>query len=171
MFLHQPLAFFGAHGDAFEIVVADRALEEAGIEVRGLEPALGRADRHRVRRMGMDDGVRVRQALVEHRMLGEPGEVHRVGTVADLVPLAVDLDEVAGGHLLPQQSVGVDEEGIVLTRNAQGDVVVDAFAPAEVSEDAIAGGKVLPRLPFGLAARDVGLELGRHGFSPFVANA
>ncbi len=149
---HQPLALFRAHGDAFEIVITDHALVEAGIEIARLQSPFGAAHRHRVRRMRVDDGMGMRQVLVEHRMLGETGKVHRPGIVAHLVPVAIDLDEVGRGHLLPQQAIGIDQEGIVLARHAQGDVVIDTLAPAVMGEDAIGGGEFLPGLPFRFAA-------------------
>ena len=93
---HQPLAFLGAHRDAFEIVIADQPGEEAGVEVGRRQPFLAAAHRHRVGRVRVDDRVRPRQVLVEHRMLGEAGQVDRIRAAAQLVALAVDLDQVAG---------------------------------------------------------------------------
>jgi hypothetical protein len=100
--------------------------------------------------------------LVEHRMLREAREVHRIGTVADLAAIAVDLDQVGSSDLLPQQTVGIDQEGVVFPRHPQRDVVVDALAPAKVREDAVAGGELLPRGPFRLAALRIAPELGGH---------
>ena len=143
----QPLAFFAAHRDAFEIVVGDQPFEEARIEIGRLKPAFGGANRHRIGRVRVDDGVGVRQLGVEHRMLREARKVHRIRTVIQLIARRIDLEQVAGGHFAPQQAERVDEE-IILPRHAQGDVVVDALAPAHVVENTVSGGQIQPRLPF-----------------------
>src|SRR3546814_17069934 len=65
----QPFAFLLANGDALEIMIGDLAHEVAGIEVRRLQPALERADRHRRGRMGVDDRMRIGQFAVEQAVL------------------------------------------------------------------------------------------------------
>src|SRR3546814_16012767 len=65
----QPFAFLLANGDALEIMIGDLAHEVAGIEVRRLQPALERADRHRRGRMGVDDRMRIGQFAVDQAVL------------------------------------------------------------------------------------------------------
>src|SRR5690606_27221023 len=91
--------------------------------------------------------------------------VHRMGAAAQLVALAIDLDQIAGANLVPQQAVRIDEERL-LPRHPQGDVVVDRFRPAEHVEDAVARGEFLPRGPLRVAALDMPPELRCHDRAP-----
>jgi hypothetical protein len=71
-----------------------------------------------------------------------------VRRVVELVALGVDLDEGRRGDLVEQQTVGIDEELVVVPRHARRNVVIDQVVHAEPGDHAIAGGELDADLPF-----------------------
>ena len=72
----------------------------------------------------------------------EPRRVDGPLGAADHVPLGVDLDEVRRGHLVVSEAIGVGQEVVPGARHADGDVVHDHLAPAEMIEDPVAAGEL-----------------------------
>ena len=95
----QPLPFFLAYRDAFEIVVAQPTDEVAGIEVDRLQPAFHRTDRHGRGGVGVADRVGPIDVAMEIGVLGETSLVHRIGAAIERVAIDIDLDEIAGTNL------------------------------------------------------------------------
>ena len=149
--LDQALALFGTDSDAFEIVIGDLPGEVAGVEIGRAQPSFDRADRHPGGGVRVHDAMRIGQMPVEQRVLSEAGEIDRIGIVVELVAVNVDLDEVGGGDFAEMQPERVDQEGPILVRHLQRDVVVDHLVPTKHREHAVAGGELLARLPFSLA--------------------
>ena len=71
-------------------------------------------------------------------------------TPARLVEIVVhvDLDQVRGGDLGPQELMPLHQELAVLARHAHGAMVVDDVVPAVMGDEPVDGGEVDARLPF-----------------------
>ena len=76
------------------------------------------------------------------------GRVDRVGRLENDIALEVDLDQAAGGHLLEQEAIGVDQKVVVRPGHARGDVREDEIVPAVHCDQAIARSQVDAGLPF-----------------------
>src|SRR3984885_16223293 len=75
----QPAAaLLGVQSDAFEIMVADAAIELGTVEVVVIEAAPLHGDRGYGRRMRMSDAGHIRAALVNRTVQGEAGGIGRI---------------------------------------------------------------------------------------------
>jgi hypothetical protein len=79
----------------------------------------------------------------------EARRVHGPLARRELLAVRVDLHQAARGDLLEEHPVGVDEERVVLARDAGRDVREDEVVPAEVGDEAVAGGEIDPERAFG----------------------
>ena len=151
---HQPRALVGVHGDALEVVIRELAVQLRAVEVAHRQPGLRAGHRHAGRGVRVHHAVRAGNAVVDRRVHGEAGRVHRPVGMPDDVPPQVDAHQVRRGHLGVVQAEGVDQEVLVRTGDADRDVVVDQLGPAEHGEDPVAGGQVDPQPPLlGVDAR------------------
>ena len=78
------------------------------------------------------------------------GRVDRIVVVGlqDGLALEIDLDEARGGDLLVQHAIGIDEDMLIGSWHARGDVVVDEVRHAVEGDKPIASGKVDAGVPF-----------------------
>ena len=98
--------------------------------------------------MGVHDAVGVFAVFVDGAVDDEAGRVEGVVAGLDEVAVKVDFDQAGGGHFVVAEAVGVDQEVVVGSGDAQRDVAVDEFAPAEGVEDSVGGGELLAQFPF-----------------------
>ena len=66
--------------------------------------------------------------------------------------LGIDLDQRAGGDLLEQQPVGIDQEAVALPRHADREMGKTMSVMPKSGDQPIGGGEILPQLTL---ARDV----------------
>src|SRR2546425_13350661 len=99
--------------------------------------------------MGMDDAVHFVPRAVDGAVDDEPGLVDVVlGRVEQDLAVEVELDEARGVHLIVEQAVGIDEEGVVIARDAGRDVVGDHLVHAVEMDEAVRRGEVDALRPF-----------------------
>jgi hypothetical protein len=65
----------------------------------------------------------------------EAGRVDaEIGAIVNDIAIAIDLDQARGRNLVKQQAVRIDQELILVTRQARGDVGMDQVRPAVMCE-------------------------------------
>ena len=160
---HQALLLVHVDRDPFVVVVAD--VDEAHRRLReGHQPGLHRRHRHPGDRMRVDDAVHLVPRAVDGAVDDEARLVDVVlGRVEQDLAVQVELDEARGVHLLVEQAVGIDEEGVVLPRDARRDVVRDHLVHAVEMHEAVRGGEIDALRPL------LGADLLAHGFLFFDA--
>src|SRR6188472_566292 len=68
----------------------------------------------------------------------------------------IDLDETGGGYLLVEKPVKIDEQMMVISRNARGYVIVDEVGHAVLVDEPVACRQINARKPF--FRRDLSLQ-------------
>ena len=81
-------------------------------------------------------------------MNDKTGAVDRVGRLAELFAVLVDLDQAAGSDLFKQHAVGIDQKVVLGAGDAGADVGEDQVAPTIGGDQAVAGCQVNTQLPF-----------------------
>jgi hypothetical protein len=96
---------------------------------------------------------------MDRRVDGESRRIDKVGRLLEDGALAVDLNQRRGGDLVEPQAVGIDQEVVLRSRHAGGDVGVDHVVPPEERRKPVERGQVDSRLPFFLG--DLALQRDR----------
>ncbi len=99
----------------------------------------------------MDDEPRLFPRGVNRRVDGEARRIDAVGTVHDDVAVQVDLDHGGGCHLFEEHAERVDEEVMLGSGHARGDVGEDQIVPLLHRDQAVERGQIDPCLPFRFA--------------------
>ena len=142
-------ALFHVDAGAFEIVIADLAVVTKGVH-GDREQTIGfGSDGHAGSGVGMDDALDVWAHHVDGRVDDKAGGVDLLILIADDLAVGVDFDEVGGSDFIEAVTVGIDEEVMVWTGDADGGVSPDQFIPAVVVDDAVGGGELGAEFSFG----------------------
>ena len=83
----------------------------------------------------------------------EAGAIDRVGRAIQHVAIEIDAHQVGGGDFPVMQAEGIDQELLVVFReagNARRDVVEHQLGPAEPVDQPVAGRELQAQLPFRL---------------------
>ena len=112
------------------------------------EAILLRRHGHAVGRVQVDDAACVLAVHMQRRMDREACGVYRERRVHHLVALHVDLHQRRGGDLFEQKTVGIDQEVVLRTRHAGGDVGEHHIVPAVNRDQPIGGCEILANRPF-----------------------
>ena len=111
---------------------------------------LQRGDGHAVGGVRVHNAIHVVAGGVDGRVDDVAREVDAGFAGVDHLAAKVDLHEIGGRNLIVTEAELVDEELIVRSGDARGDVVVDERRHAEVVGQAVGGGQVDARPPFSL---------------------
>jgi len=149
----QALLLPAVEGGALVVVIgkvpvkAHRRLRERQ------QPFLQRRHRDAGRGVRVHHAVRVLPRFMDRAVDDVSRSVHRIAVIGFLDDVArqVDLDQARGGDLLVEHPVAADQDVVLGTRHARGDVVVDQVRHAVLRHQAIAGGKIDAHLPLGRA--------------------
>ncbi len=142
----DPLALGEVLGDAFVRVVADPAIEPHGLLRDHAQAATQSGERHPGFGVNMHRAVHVRTAAQHPAVQGKARTVD-AGQLVEVV-VHVDLDEVRGRYLGPQQVVPLHEKFAVLAGHAHRTMIVDDVVPAVMRDQAVDRGKVDTGMPF-----------------------
>ena len=142
---NEPLALAEVLGDALVRVIAERAVEAHRLLRNHPQPALEAGDRHPGRGVHVHRAVHVRPAA-QHAAVERKARPVDAGGLVEVV-VHVDLDQVGGGDLGPQQLVLLHQELARLARHPHGAVVVDDVVPAVMGDQPVGRGQIDARLP------------------------
>ena len=96
----RPRPFVRVHRDALEVVIRELAVQLRRIEIAHRQAFVAAGHRHARSRVRVHHAVGVRHAVVNRRMDGEAGRVHRPdGDSPRMRPCEVDLHEVRRASL------------------------------------------------------------------------
>ena len=142
----DPLALAEVLGDALVGMIADALVEPHRLLRDHAQPAAQSSERHPGLGVHVHRAVHVRPAAQHAAMQREARTVDACGLVEIVVH--VDLDQIGGSHLGPQQLVPLHEKLLILAGHAHGAMIVDDIVPAVVRHEAIDRREVDARLPF-----------------------
>ncbi len=151
----DAITLLAADGWSLEVVIGDPAVETHRRLRQWQQAFLQPAYRGAGPRMDVDDALDIRAGLVDRGVQVEARDIDVVAVVRlqQRMPLHVDLHQARGRDLVVQHSVGIDQIGLALPRDARADMVVDQVGHAVRRDQTIACGQIDARLPL----------LDRHG--------
>src|SRR4051794_15384903 len=88
--------------------------------------------------------------FVNGRVNGEAGGVDAVIALAELVAVEINLHEARSGDFVEHQAIRIDQEMMLRSRHARGDVRINQIVPAVMGDETVAGSEIDPLVPFGL---------------------
>ena len=146
---HQPVALVEVERDAFVVVVAGAAEELHRHLVQRQQALLLRRHRHAGRGVAVHDALRIVARHVHRRMDGEarivdPGLLE----LLDGVAFGIDGDQARRRDLVEQVAERVEQEAVVLARQAHRQMGEDQVVHAEAGEQAVGRGEVAAQFPF-----------------------
>ncbi len=156
----DPLPLAEILGDAFVRMIADAIIEAHRLLRDHAQPALEAGDRGAGAGMHVHGAIDVRPPAQHPTMQGEARPVDACTLVE--VGVHVDLDQVRGRDLGPEELVLLHQELARLAGHAHGAVIVDHVVPAVMRNQTVDGRQIDPRLPLGRRHRD-GRRRGRLG--------
>ena len=112
---------------------------------------LEHAERGRVRHMRVQHAARLRHQAVYREVDIESGVLDQPAACHDRAT-EVQLQQIAGFHLRPQQPEGRKVEPLGVSGHEHRHVIVDALAETEARRQAMTGGEIDPRASFCVAA-------------------
>ena len=145
---HQVFLLPEIEGDAFVVVIGN--LREPHRSLRDRQKAaFHRRHRHAGDRVCVDHAIHLVPCSMDAAVHDVTGLVDVVlGRIEQDVAGKVELDEARSMHLVVEQAVRIDEERVVLARNARADVIGGHFRHAIQIDQAIARGEIGAFFPF-----------------------
>jgi hypothetical protein len=141
-------AFIGVSPCALIVVVGDIADDLQRMLVERQQPVLLHRHGAACDRVGVEDARHFQPGPMHGAGYRKAGAIDLAFRGLDLVALGIDLDQRRRGELIEQETVGVDQETVVLARHPCGNAGVDQIRPSKQVDETVAGCEVAPCLPF-----------------------
>ena len=135
--------------DPLVVVIAERRDRDGRLLRDGQQPAGLSPDCDAGGGVAVQDTRHILACRVNGAVDDEASRVHRIVTRLEERAVGIDLEQAAGGDLLEQHPVRVDEEGVLRARHPGGDVGEDKVIPAVEGHQPVAGGEVGAQGEFG----------------------
>src|SRR5215470_6846961 len=107
-----------------------------------------RGDRYAIDSVRVQNAISVFSCRVNRAVNGESGGIDIIGAFHHLLAFEVHLYKAGSRNLLKKHPVGIDQEVMLGSRHASGDVREDQIVPAVESHEAVASCQIDALLPF-----------------------
>ena len=130
-------------------MVGQGAQNKSGLLADGQDAAGLCANRNTSACVGVQHTGGISAGLVDAAVNGKASWINRKLGFAQFVAMLVHRDQAGGRDFVKQQTVGIDQEMVVGSRQAGADMGKNQVAPAMVCSKAVAGREITAQLPFG----------------------